>query len=177
MALFDKFQARVGRDQGAARLFVASDGYFNVGDVSGGTDGTDITGAALKLALLSPMTRASVTLSVGAAALTVNSTILAKYGYTAYLHAGGASTVSIKLPSAELGAVLFMDFRAWQSDMSILSGNASMVLGQTLSSLSCIMMVNGSVNSAWLKLTCFTAGQWAVTEQSNRTGVTCQLAS
>jgi len=177
MSLFDKFQARVGRDQGANRLYVAETGYFNVGDKFGSTDGTDIDGNQLKFQLLSPIPRTSYTMSVGAASLIVNSTLTVKYGYAAFLHAGAASTISVKLPSAEAGAKLFLDFRAWQSDISILASACSLVFGQTLSMLSCIMVVNGSVNSAWCELTCFTAGTWAITAQSNRTGVSGQAAS
>ena len=176
MGLFNKFQALVGRDQGASRLFVRAAGFFNVGD-SATVDGTDITGAVLKYALLSPVTKTSIVLSVGAAALTVNSTIPATYGVVAINHAGAASTVSLKLPSANVGATLFLNMRAWQSDISILPGNASIAMGPTLSDCSCILVVNGSVNSAWLELKCVNSGEWFVANHSNRTGVQVQASS
>ena len=177
MALFDTFQAQVGRDQGATRQFITSTGYFNVGDVAGGADGTDITGLQLQTILLTPFTRTSVTLSTNSV-LAVNSVIPASFGYVAIVQGANPSTCSLRLPSAKVYHRLFIDFRNWQSDISVLPGNAtSLVFGNTLSDLSCIMMVNGSVNSAWVELTCFTDGQWAITNQSNRTGVAGQVAS
>lgn len=177
MALFDTFQARVGRDQGATRMFIAETGYFNVGDKLGSTDGTDITGAQLQAMLMGPLTRTSCPLSTNSV-LAVNSVIPASYGYVAIVQGANPSTCSLRLPSAKLYHRLFIDFRHWQSDISVLVGNAaSLVLGNTLSDMSCIMMVNGSVNSAWVELTCFTDGQWAVTNMSDRTGVSPQASS
>jgi hypothetical protein len=161
-------QPKVHKSAGGDRLNVKEDGYLNFND-------QDFTGAELRLLLLSPITRNSVTLSTDSK-LAV-STIVVGYGYTALLQTTAASTCSLKLPSAEKGAHLFIDLRAWQSDLSIMSGAGSMVMGNTLSSLSCIMIVNGSVNSAWLRLDCFTEGQWCITNQSTRVGVQPQVAS
>jgi len=175
MSLFDKFNARVGRDKGAARLFVASDGYFNLGDVAGGTDGSDVTGAALNLAWLSPRTRTSFTL---ASAIQTVSIIPVKYGYVMMNYP--SLMTSVKLPSAELGATLYLDLTSVLSRMSILAGNASLVLGRTLSEISCIAIstnsATGSVN-AWIQFTCFEAGTWAITNQGGRAVVEPQLGS
>ncbi len=176
MGRYDSYQAEVGRAQGSSVLFITSAGFFDVGDVDNGANGDRISGAVLRLQLLSPITRTSVMLSTNSV-LAVNSTLLIKYGYVALRATGNPSTCSLRMPSAEVGATLFLDMRAWQSDISILPGNASLAFGDTLSDLSCIMIVNGSVNSAWLELKCFTAGEWAIANQSNRTGVSGQVSS
>ena len=166
MSLRDTQQPNVGKEQGGDRFFCKSAGYMNFND-------QDFTGAEMRLNLLSRMNRTAMTLSTDSK-LAV-SVITVKYGYVALLQTTAASTCSLKLPSAEKGAQLHIDMRVWQSDISILAGNAvSLVNGNTLSSLSCIMLVNGSVNSAWVQLTCFTDGQWCITNQSTRVGVQAQ---
>ena len=168
MSLRDTQQPNVGKEQGGDRFFCKSAGYMNFND-------QDFTGAEMRLNLLSRMNRTAMTLSTDSK-LAV-SVITVKYGYVALLQTTAASTCSLKLPSAEKGAQLHIDMRAWQSDISIMSGAASLVFGHTLSSLSCVMIVNGSVNSAWLQLTCFQDGQWCITNQSHRTGVSGQVSS
>ena len=161
-------QPKVYKSAGGDRLNIKSDGYLNFND-------QDFTGAVLRLNGLSLNTRNSVTLSTDSK-LAV-SVITVKYGYTAIRQTTAASTCSLKLPSAEAGARLFIDLRMWQSDISVLPGNASLAAGASLSDLSCLMIVNGSVNSAWVQLDCFTAGEWTITNQSNRTGVAGQASS
>lgn len=173
MSLFDKFQASVGRDVGANRLFVAASGYFNVGDVAGGADGDDILGSTLRLALLSPVTRTSYTL---ASAIQTTSVIPVKYGLVNFYYP--SATTSCKMPSAEVGATLILMFGAVLSTISILPGNASIAIGN--SALSCILVSNGVLTSTvapWIQLTCYTAGEWAVTSLAAATNVTPQRSS
>jgi len=167
MGLFDKFQALVGRDQGASRLFVRIGGFFNVGDEAT-ADGTDITGLQLKNMLLGQLTR--TTYAIASATLAV-SVMTPKYGLFLFSAAAGVSTCSIKLPSAEPGAVLQLNLGAIQSDFQILAGNSPSIAGIRGSDLSRINIVNGSVNSAYLELGCYTQGEWQVVRTSNRTGV------
>ena len=162
------YQPKVYKSSGGDRLNVKSDGYVNFED-------QDFTGAKMRLLLLSLNTRTAQTLSTNSK-LAV-SVLTAKYGYVPILQTTAASTVSLKLPSAEVGARLHLDLRAWQSDISILPGNASLAFGHTLSDLSCIMIVNGSVNSAWVQLDCFVDGRWTITNQSTRVGVSGQVSS
>jgi hypothetical protein len=168
MSLRDTQQPKVGKEQGGERFFCKEAGYMNFND-------QDFTGAKMRLMLLSLNTRTTQTLSTNSK-LAV-SVLTAKYGYAPILQTTAASTAAANLPSAEVGARLHLDFRAWQSDMSILPGNASLAFGHTLSDLSCIMIVNGSANSAWVQLDCFVDGRWTITNQSNRTGVSGQVSS
>lgn len=167
MGLFDKFQALVGRDLGASRLFIRIGGFFNVGDEAS-ANGTDITGLQMKNMMLSPVTR--TTYAIISAAL-ATSVMTPKYGLFLFSAAAGISTCSIKLPSAEPGANLLMNLGAIQSDFQILAGNGPSLVGIRGSELSRINIVNGSVNSALLELRCFTQGEWQVARTSNRTGV------
>ena len=175
MSLFDKFQARVGRDQGAARLFVAETGYFNLGDKFGSTNGTDIAGAVLNLLFLSPVTRTSYTL---ASAIQTTSIVPAKYGYVVFNYP--SLMTSCRLPSAEAGATLFLNLVSVLSRMSIYAGNASLVLAATLSDISCIAISTNSAaqsNHAWIQLMCFETGTWAITNQGSRAIVTPQAGT
>ena len=163
MSLFDTYIGRVGRQLGTNRLFVAATGFFNVGDVSGGADGTDITGAQLKYMLISPMTRTSVTMS--AASTQTISVIAASCGLV-HLYAIGAAgsastTTSVKLPVANLGATLLLNFVATHSQVSILAGtSASLAIGT--SDLSCILITGSGVSGIWLEFMCITANEWQV---------------
>lgn len=161
-------QPKVHKSAGGDRLNVKSDGYVNFED-------QDFTGAKMRLLLLSLNTRTAQTLSTDSK-LAV-SVLTAKYGYAPILQTTAASTASVKLPSAAVGARLHIDLRAWQSDLSILAGNASLAFAHTLSDLSCIMVVNGSINSAWVQLDCFVDGRWTITNQSGRVGVAGQVSS
>lgn len=173
MGLFDKHQALVGRGQGASRLFVRIGGFFNVGDEAS-ADGTDITGLQLKNTLLAQLTR--TTYAIVSAAL-ATSVMTPKYGLFLFSAGAGISTCSIKLPSAEPGALLMLNLGAIQSDFQILAGDSPSIAGIRGSDLSRINIVNGSVNSAFLELCCYTQGEWQVARTSNRTGVVEQPSS
>lgn len=168
MSLFDKFQAEVGRDQGAKRLFVTSDGYFNVGDVQGGADGADITGAALKYALLSPMTRTSFTM---ASAIQTVSVIPATYGLVNVYYP--SATTSVKVPAANVGATLWIIPSPVASTISLLAGTSgSIAVGY--SDISCILFSMNGTSGAWIQLVCSKANEWQVAvadEQGNTVSV------
>lgn len=168
MGLFDKFQALVGRDQGASRLFIRIGGFFNVGD-SASANGTDITGLQLKNILLTNVTRTIYNIISTPIAASV---ITPKYGLFLFSAAAGISAFSLNLPSAEPGAVLLINAGAIQSDMQFLAGNGPSLTGIRGSDLSRINITNGSVNSAFFELICYTQGEWQVAYTSSRVGVT-----
>lgn len=168
MSQFDTFQARVGRDQRATRLFVAATGFFNVGDIIGGANGSDFTGAELQRLLLSPLTRTSFTM---ASAIQTVSVIPATYGIVDVYYP--SATTSVKLPAANRGATLLVRFGtgAVASQVSILPGSnaagsvQSLIVGN--SDLSMILASINGASGAFLELTCMTDNEWAVTRCSS----------
>ena len=167
MSLYDKYQARVGRAQGGTRQFITAEGYFNLGDVRGGADGSDISGAVLQYALLSPVTRTSFTM---ASAIQTVSIIPIKYGLVTMIYP--SATTSIKLPSAEPGATLLLNLSGVATNLSILAGNASVVAGA--GKVSCIYTTSVASVAAWVELRCFTQGEWAVARISSPTSIALQ---
>ena len=160
MSLFDKYISRVGRQLGANRLWVAATGYFNVGDVSGGADGTDITGAQLKLTLLSPATRTSYTVS--ASTTQAVSVIPIGYGLVNVYGAGAYSRTSVKLPAAAPGATLLLAFPVGLNPSAISIGigtSASIAWGY--SDISCVHL-STNVSGVWIEFECVTANEWQV---------------
>ena len=168
MGRFDRFDAEVGRDQGATRLFVTTDGFFNVGDVQGGANGTDITGSQLRNIFLTDLTRYNINNSAGVLSVIQIPTL---YGYVYFSCTTAASQASANLPSAEKGATLILWFKGVQSNLSLLKGNAISIEGIRGSDLSCFNVINGSVNSAFVELICFTQGCWSVAFYSNGVGI------
>ena len=157
MSLFDKYQAEVGRDQGAKRLFVTSDGFFNVGDVMGSTDGTDISGTALKVALLGQFTRTSFTM---ASAIQTVSVVPIGYGKVDVYYP--SATTSVKMPPAVLGATLLINFPVpVASTISLLPGTSgSIAVGY--SDLSCILLSMNGASGTWVEFQCSKANEWQV---------------
>lgn len=173
MSLFDTYIGRVGRQLGTNRLFIAATGFFNVGDVSGGADGTDISGMTLKMGLLSPVTRTSFTM---ASAIQTVSVIPTGYGLVDIYYP--SATTSVKLPAALPGAVLILRFGvgAVASNVSFLLGSNSAGSAQSLmygvSGLSVIVAsFNGGASGATLKLICETANLWQVAECNSWNGI------
>lgn len=171
MGLFDRFNANVGRDVGANRLFVTTDGFFNVGDIDGGANGTDIDGAKLRRILLSPYTKLSYTL---ASAIQTVSVIPNSYGMVTMVYP--SATTSCKLPVANPGAMLLLNFYLVASgQISIYPGSnaagsvQSMVYG--LSDLSCIAYSGILISNTWLELICAVANEWAVASYSSATNI------
>lgn len=167
MARYDTYQAAVGRGQGGTTLFITSGGFFDVGDVAGGADGTQIDGRKLQLVLLSPVTKTSIVIT--SAPMTV-SVISPEYGYIFITASVTYNSASLKLPAASAGAMLLINAAGVQSDMQIVASGVSLV-GIRNSDLSRLSFTNASANSAWVQLNCFTDGEWAVVCYSNRTGV------
>jgi len=171
MSLFDSYAARVGRQIGANRLFVAATGFFNVGDVSGGADGIDITGAQLKGLLM--QTRTSFTL---ASAIQGVSVIPAVAGVVNFYYP--SATTSVKMPVATPGNILLLRFDGVLSNVSILPGsNAAGVVQSILlgvSDLSCIAISNitgtMSTQANFVQLYCETAGAWQVATSAGTVG-------
>jgi len=166
MSRYDTYQAAVGRGQGGTTLFITSGGFFDVGDVAGGADGDQIAGSALRLTLLSPVTRTSFTM---ASAIQTVSVIPVGYGTVEIWYP--SATTSVKLPAANKGATLIIKFGtgAIASQVSILAAtSASIAVGYSDCS-----MINASINGAsglWLELVCNTDNEWQ-TNRSNSWGV------
>lgn len=165
MSLFDTFQARVGRDQGATRFFIASDGNLNVGDVQNGANGTDFTGAVLLRLLNQFVTRASFTL---ASAIQTTSVIPTEYGVVNFYYP--SATTSVKLPEAKVGAVLLLKFDGVLSTVSILPGSTSLGSAQSVavgaSGISCILASATGASSPFVRLFCETAACWQIADTS-----------
>jgi hypothetical protein len=160
MGLFDSFQARVGRQQGAQRLFVAQGGFFNVGDVQGGANGVDIPGISFKaIALNGTVTRYNyISAALAASYLSVG------YG-TAILSVNASANFSINLPYAYQYAMLLVNVGAVQSDGQIKAGSNTLV-GMRGSALSFLSFTNGSANQGWVQLAAIADGSWAVSSSS-----------
>jgi hypothetical protein len=163
MSQFDSFQALVGRDQGATRLYVTAAGFFNVGDVVNGANGTDIAGSTLQRLLLSPATRTSFTM---ASAIQTVSVIPIGYGLVDIYYP--SATTSVKLPAANLGATLMIRFGlgAVASQVSILAAtSASLAYGYSDCSV-LMASFNGGASGAYVRLVCNTANEWAVADSN-----------
>ena len=173
MARYDSYQATAGRGQGGTTLFITSGGFFDVGDVAGGANGTQVDGRTLQLALLSPMTKTSVVLTSAPMAVSV---ISPAYGYIFITQSVTYNSASLKLPTASTGATLYLVCAGVQSTLQIVASGMSLA-GIRNSDLSRIDIVNGSANSAWVELNCFTDGEWSVVSYSNRTGIVEQASS
>lgn len=166
MGLFDRFQARVGRDQGAARLYVAATGFFNVGDIMGGANGSDLNGVSLKAILLGGVTRTSFTM---ASAIQTVSVLPIGYGLIDIYYP--SATTSVKLPVALPGQMLVIRFGvgAVASQVSFLLGSNSAGSAQSLmygvSGLSTVQAsFNGGASNIYCKLFCQTANLWEVAD-------------
>jgi hypothetical protein len=172
MALFDRFQALVGRDQGAARFFIRIGGFFNVGDVPGGANGTDVTGLQFKNIMLSPVTRTSFTM---ASAIQTVSVIPIGYGKVDIYYP--SATTSVKLPVANPGATLLLNFPVpVASTISVLAGtSASIACGY--SDCSMILLSMNGISGAWVQLQCMTANEWQVALTPNVLQVVAQRSS
>lgn len=166
MALFDRFQAAVGRDQGANRLFIRDDGFFNIGDVRNGKDGDDITGTQIWYAMMSPHTRHSVTM----ASVPETNSILPSFGVVYLWQSVTYNSVSMKMPSAHLGAVLIIQAGMVQSNIVVWPSGMSLA-GIRNSDLSTLTITNGSANSAWIEFRCFVENCWAIVRYSDRVGI------
>jgi hypothetical protein len=167
MSRYDTHQAAVGRGQGGTTLFVTAGGFFDVGDVAGGANGTQIDGRKLQLQMLSPAVKTSVVVLSATVGVSV---ISPAYGYIFITADSAWPSASLYLPTASAGAILFINAAGVQSDMQIVASGVSLV-GIRNSNLSRLSFTNASVNSAWVQLNCFTDGEWSVVRYSNRTGV------
>lgn len=174
MGLFDKFQALVGRDQGASRFFIRVGGFFNVGDVPGGANGTDVTGLQFKNIMLSPVTRTRYDINSAALAVSV---MAPGYGLCLFSAAAGVSTCSIKLPSATPGATLLINVGGVQSDLLFLAGNGPSLISIRGSDLSSFKAVNGSANAGYALLNCYTQGEWQVAQITSRAAIVEQASA
>jgi hypothetical protein len=175
--LYDRYQARVGRVQSANTMFVADGGFFNVGDVAGGANGVSIPGLALMRMLLSPVTRTSYTLASAIQTVSVipNSLGLITMNYP-------SATTSCKLPVANYGAVLILNFaNVVSGTMSILPGSNPAGSAQSIaynnSGVSVIAYSGIAISTAWLQLACNTANEWAVVSFSSATNINMQRDS
>lgn len=173
MSKYDTYQTRVGRAGGGTVQFIGDDGYFDLGDVRAGADGTQFTGRQLQLDLLSRMTRTSITLTSAPMAVSVLSPAYGVFTITASVTYNSASLV---LPVASKGARVLLHAQGVQSDLPLLNGGNSIV-GIIGTDLSRIDIVNGSANSAYVELACFEDGVWAVVELKNRTGIVEQASA
>jgi hypothetical protein len=171
MSLFDTYIGRVGRQLGTNRLFVAATGFFNVGDVSGGADGVDITGAQLKGMLM--QTRTSFTL---ASAIQTVSVIPAAAGVVNFYYP--SATTSVRMPIATVGNILLLRFDGVLSTISILAGSNALGSAQSIllgvSDLSCVLISNitatVSTQANFVEFYCETAGAWQVAMSAGTAG-------
>ena len=155
MGDFDTYQVKVGREQGANRFFMKSDGIFNFND-------QDFTGSRLRVMLLSLDT---VTTYVSSVSVLATSLISPAYGYALFSCATGCSLTSALVPGAVAGATLVLNFAGFVGDanMSLLAasgGGSASVTGLRGSDLSSFEIGV----SALIKMTCETAGLWQVVE-------------
>lgn len=170
MSLFDTYQAAVGRAQGATTWFIRQDGNLNVGDILGGANGTAITGSQLMRLLLSPMTRTSFTM---ASAIQTVSVIPTEYGLVNVYYP--SATTSVKMPAANKGAMLILQFLAVPSTISLLPGTSgSIAIGY--SDMSCVLFSMNGLSGVWAQFMCTTDNEWQIAEISG-VPVTAQRSS
>ena len=165
MATYDKYNVKVGFKIGGDLLFVKEDGVFDFND-------TQVTGKQMQLQGLSHYYKTNYISSVSVLALS----ILRYYGYAFFSAAAGCSKMSIKLPSALAGAILFLDFSQVASNaaMSIL-GNGMSLVDALGTNYSCIALAF-STPGAKITLTCMTENEWTITQVSGG-GITPQASA
>lgn len=165
MGRYDKYEAGVGRAQGGNVQYIRNTAYFDVGDVRGGDNGTQVTGRNIQLDILSRGTQTFLTLSTNSV-LAVYSTITPAYGYVHFEQAAGTGGCSIALPGASTGAAIVLNFKGIQSNLQVKASGVSLV-GFRGSDLSRLSVVNGSATSQVVKLVCFTDDCWSVVDYAN----------
>lgn len=193
MGSYDKYQTNVGRAQGGNIFFVKDGGFIdmesggflnlksgayltalNGGAVRIGQTGLqrfydqDFTGSRLKFMHLSLDTITNYISSVSTLAVSV---LLPGYGYALFSAATGCSLCSIKLPSAEVGARLVMNFSGFAGDANAsifaasAGGNASLT-GLHGSDISVIMVSE----AAYIEMVCAVEGLWQIVASNNSVG-------
>ena len=167
MALLDKYQSKVGIEQGAIRDFCKAGGFFNAGHNSDTDQGIDFTGRQMMNMMATWVTKTNINNSAGVLSVIT----MPRYGYVFYSCTTAASQASANFPSAEAGAGLVLIFKGVQSNLSLLKGNAVSIEGIRGSDLSAVNIINGSVQSAYIELICFKDGVWSVAFYANAVGV------
>lgn len=161
--------AKVGFEQGAERLFVDSDGYFNFYS-------KDVSGAALRNVIY---TRTQGTIMINSAGVlsdqgdgTAPPILPSLQRVIVFSFTDAASNASARLCSGFVGQELTLMTRGGGSTGSIViycSGHASgisgvVVVGLLSGELSSITMRNSAASTGMVKLVCTTDGTWAVVD-------------
>jgi hypothetical protein len=151
----NKYQSKVGREQGGNRFYMKEDGEFKFFD-------TDRTGKELRNFFGSFFT----TIHIGASGTGISGTLtLANYyGVYQFSLATGLSLASCNLPSAHLGAILVLDGASMVGDANLIA-DASYVAGISLVGKDGVDLSSLNLSAlAYVKLACASEGVWSVVE-------------
>lgn len=145
--------SKVGIEQDAERMFIDSDGYFNVAN-------NDVTGAQLKSQLYDNLTATNIANAAGVLA-TKN---LPSAGVIVFSCADAASNASAWFTSgASIGQELIIFTRGVGSTVSILISTSGVSIVGTLSGDLSSIIIHTSANShAWLHMKACEDGAWSI---------------
>ena len=156
MSDFDKYNTKVGREQGGNRFFVKEDGIMNFFE-------EDFTGAALRLQLLGGLTVTQHTQSGDALAGSTLQTLTPGYGTHVFSAATTMSKGSTGLPAPLKGALLFLNGNKLVTD-----GNMSIILGSAGLSLvneGSVALSSFEISAlGFADMVCHTAGLWSIVD-------------
>lgn len=158
---------KVQLPQGADRLSVDSDGYFDF-------FGTTVTGQQMYNQLYSPLQNAIIINSVGALSV-IN--LPADTGYIIFSITDAASNASAWLTSgAKEGQELTLMTRGGGSIGSVfISTSGVTIVGLLSGDVSSIQMHQSAASQAFVKMVCFTDGEWSIIETTGQ--VTLQASA
>lgn len=158
--------SKAGLEQGAERIFIDSDGYFNVAS-------NDLTGQQLN-DLLYLQTQKSIIANSAGALSVIN--LPSTYGLIQFSLATAASNASAWLTSSpRVGQELILQMLTDNSVASVfISTSGCTIVGTRFVDCSSISLQQSAASNGFIRLKCFTAGAWSIVE---RNGATAERSS
>jgi len=153
--------SKVGIEQGAEKLFVDSDGYFNFA-------GNDVTGQQLNELLYLQMQKSIIANSAGVLSV-IN--LPSTYGLIQFSLATAASNASAWLTSGpRVGQELILQMLTDNSVASVfISTSGCTIIGTRFGDISSITLHQSAASNGFIRLKCFTAGAWSIIERNGAT--------
>lgn len=154
-----KHMTKVGIEQGAERIFIDDDGYFNV-------DGVDVTGNQLRNALYAPMQILRPTMANTQSLTEKNLT--SGIGVVIFSTTSNWTNISFWVTSCVAGMEVFLLMRpgsaTGQSGKIWISGSGCSIMSPHGADISGFFMRNSSNSQAMVRLRCFEDDEWCVIE-------------
>jgi hypothetical protein len=150
--------SRVGIEQGADRIFIDTDGFFNC-------DGVDLTGEQIRQMMHDNLNYSIITAGAISTSLATKN-LLSTVKTVIFSMTSNLTSASFWLNSVTAGRTLFM--KVWQKSCASghieISTSGCSIVNRSGSAISGFMLLASAGSNTFVKLQCFTDNEWCVIE-------------